>query len=112
MPFKDVEARRAYMKQYLAEFREGRRRGDVERVPSARTVAARAKAERRRKQLWELQNAEWRVARRREQRRRARAEEAQGLLRLLPDGSGETSMPGGSARRGGNKSAGGRKRAA
>lgn len=93
MPFKDDEARRAYMRTYLAEWRAGRRRGDAVRAPAARTVRARAAAEKKRKRLWFLQNKEWCMQQQRERRRAAKTAAERGLLRGLPRSSGKISRP-------------------
>ena len=81
MPFKDPEQRKRYMKEYLAEFRAGKRRRKPDASP--RVEKARANRERWRKVAWELEHAEERVRRRREQRKEARADAVRGLLRGL-----------------------------
>jgi len=101
MPFKSLEARREYMRNYLSEWREGKRRGDGGKLPE-RTRKARAAAEKKRKRLWFLQNKEWCMAQQRERRRAARADAERGLLRGLPPAAAKTLTP---ARRAKNKTA-------
>lgn len=67
------------MKQYQADYRQGKRRSDGPRV-SERTRRARAVAEEKRKALWFLQNKEWCADRQRERRRSAAAHAAAALL--------------------------------
>ncbi len=101
MPFKDAAARRAYMKKYRAEYREGLRRAEVGgRGVSKRTLTARAMAVKRRKRLWEIQNHEWRMQQQRERRGASRASAEGALLRGLAQSDG----PAGSiSKRGKNK---------
>lgn len=93
MPFKNAEDRRVWFRKYLAEWREGRRRGDGEKAPASRTVKARASAEKKRKRLWFLQNKEWCLQQQRERRRAAKAAAERELLRDLPVSSGPSSKP-------------------
>lgn len=83
MPFKDAAARAAYMKQYEADYRQGKRRTDADKPVSERTLKARARAVKQRKRLWFLQNKEWCLDRQRERRRSAAEEERAALLDLI-----------------------------
>ncbi len=82
MPFKSAEARKQYMREYLAKYRQGVRVGE-ERAGTAveeRTRKARAKAVAAGKKLWALEHRAWKSAQQRERRRLARAAELAGLL--------------------------------
>jgi len=90
MPFKDAAARRAYMKKYQAEYRQGKRRVESGKKITGRTLTARASAEKKRKKLWALENHEWRMQQQRERRREARADAERFLLQSLPAGKKES----------------------
>ena len=83
MPFADEAARREYMRKYLADYRQGKRRTDPEKV-TQRTRKARAAAEKKRKALWYLKNKEWCLAQQRQRRRAARADAERALLQSVP----------------------------
>ena len=99
MPFKDAEARRAYMKEYHRLWRGGLRKG-VATKPAERTLKSRAGAVKKAKRLWEIQNHEWRMQQQRERRRASRASAEGELLRGLAQSDGRA---GSISKRGKNK---------
>lgn len=104
MPFADEAARREYMRKYHAEYRQGKRRTDGDKV-TQRTLNSRAAAEKKRKALWFLQNKEWCADRQRERRRSAAAHESDALLNLISEtpadagSAGENPKPAGRSAR-------------
>lgn len=95
MPFVDEAARREYMKKYLADYRQGKRRTDPEKV-TPRTQKARAAAEKKRKALWYLQNKEWCAEQRRALRRSAAMQSSVQLLEIVsnpPTDAGTADAP-------------------
>ena len=87
MPFKDAEARKAYMKEYHRLWRAGLRKGEATK-PAERTRKSRAVAVKKAKRLWEIQNHEWRMQQQRERRRASRASAEGELLRGLSGSAG------------------------
>lgn len=95
MPFADEAARREYMRKYHAEYRQGKRRTDGDKV-TPRTQKARAAAEKKRKALWFLQNKEWCADRQRERRRSAAGQDRAALLDLISKPPTDAGSAGGS----------------